>query len=527
MLKTKMRLLTALLIISVFATFPAFTAERQLTILHTNDIHSNLMPFDHKTYGPSIGGTARRAELIRRLQTNDPGALILDAGDLFQGTPFYSVFKGEADHKLAVAAGIEATTIGNHELDNGIDNLKKQIAASGIRMLCCNVFDRASNRLVFPPYHIFVRNGVMVAVIGSIGNEAWLDADRKYCEPMECRDQTTMVRQVARRIRPYVDLIVVLSHAGIDFDERMAAEIAEIDVIIGGHTHEELYEPKLINNDPGVGICNNGLNGTLVLQAGEHGIFLGILQLSIDEANQITSYHGRLEKITAAYEPSADDPITKLAASYHQRLEEAMNVIAGHTRQPLSMPKDKKKTHILPMGSFTAKSMMEAADADICLVNSGSIRAEIDAGDITVGEIFKALPYDNSVVTFTMPGKAVQAMFDHICANYADLDGYQFAGFSADFDLTRGQAKNLVIDGHPLDQKKVYRVSTSSFIANGNLGGDKLFTGATGSEDSGILMRDAAISYLGKVRNAPDFSQPQINLIGLESLKVEIQRGYH
>jgi 2',3'-cyclic-nucleotide 2'-phosphodiesterase (5'-nucleotidase family) len=120
-----------------------------------------------------------------------------------------------------------------------------------------------------------------------------------------------------------------------------------------------------------------------------------------------------------------------------------------------------------------------------------------------------------------MPGTADQAMNNHICTNYGGLDGYQNAGFSADFDLNTGQASNLVIGGQPLDPAKTYRVSTSSFIANGNLDGDKMFVGALGSEDSGILMREAALAYLERVKNLPDFTQPLVNIIGLENIKRE------
>ncbi|EKD81779.1 MAG: hypothetical protein ACD_39C01646G0002 [uncultured bacterium] len=522
----RIRLLSALILV-ISAALPVLAGDIPLTILHTNDIHSRILPFDSKTYGPETGGVARRAELIRRIKAQTPHALVLDAGDIFQGTPFYIVFKGEACHRLAVAAGVEATTIGNHELDNGLENLQNQIATSGIRMLCCNVYHRDSNRLVFPAYHVFARNGLKIAVIGSIGNEAWKDADRKNCEAMRHVDQITAVKQVARRLRRYVDLVVVLSHAGIEFDEQLAAQIAEIDVIVGGHTHEELKEPRLIANNPGVGACNNGLDGTIVVQAGEHGTFLGRLDLLINENGEIASYSGKLERITAEYEPAADDPVQKMVNSYNSRLESMMNEVAGHTVLELSLPKDQKKTHMLPMGTFAAQSMLESGKGDICLVNSGAIRAPINAGDITIGEIFEALPYDNTTVTFTMRGDAVQAMLDYVCVNFGDPDGYQYAGINADFDLTAGCARNVIIGGQPLDRTKKYRVSTSSFIANGNLAGDKLFAGAEGSEDSGILMRDAAIAYLKRVKNVPDFSQSEIRVLGLDTFKVKEQPGYH
>ena len=488
-------------------------ADTQVTLLHTNDTHAHIMPFESKTDGTQSGGIARRATLIKSLKAQTPHALVLDAGDMFQGTPFYNIFKGEACHKLAVAAGYEATTIGNHELDNSLENLQTQIANSGIRMLCCNVFYHDSKRPVFQGYHIFLRNGLKIAVIGSVGNEAWENIDRKIRTPLFQTDQTTTVRQVAQRLRRYVDLIVVLSHAGLEFDEQMAAQVAEIDVIIGGHTHKELTEPVLIKNKPGIGDYDNGLAGTIVVQAGEYGALLGKLDLLIDDNGQISTYSGRLIRVTPEYEPPPGDMVHELASSYHSQLEKLMNQVAGFTGKELVLTKELKKTHILPMGTFTAQSMLEAGKGDICLVNTGAIRNPVDAGEITIGEIYEALPYDNTVVTFTMSGKEVQAMFDHICSNSNPPDGYQYAGISAELDMVGGHARNILIGGQPIEDNKKYRVSTSSFMANGNIDGDKLFARIESVEDSGVFMRDAAIAYLGRVKNTPDFSTPAVKLI--------------
>ncbi|MBU1107935.1 MAG: bifunctional metallophosphatase/5'-nucleotidase [Candidatus Riflebacteria bacterium] len=502
-----------LLFATAFAATPPLAGDTSVTLLHSNDTHAHIMPFDSKAYGPETGGIARRANLIRKLKAQTPYALVLDAGDIFQGTPFYSIFKGEACHKLAVAAGYEAVTIGNHELDNSLENLQTQVANSGIRLLCCNVFYRDSKRPIFPGYQIFLRNGLKIAVIGSIGNEAWEVIDRKIRAPLFQTDQTTAVRQVAQRLRKYVDLIVVLSHAGIEFDEQMAAQIAEIDVIIGGHTHEEILEPRLIHNNPEIGVCNNGLDGTIVVQAGEHGTFLGKLDLLIDDNGQISNYNGQLIKITSEHEPPPGDQLLELVSRYNHQLEQQMGTVAGFTDKDLSLTKDLKKTHILTMGTFTAQSMLEAGKGDICVVNSGAIKTGIEAGEITIGEIYEALPYDNTVVTFTMSGKDVQAMFDFICSNKTPPDGYQYAGMNAELDMVKGQAKNILIGGQPLDAEKKYRVSTSSFMANGNIDGDKLFAKVESVEDSGVFMRDAAINYLGRVKTVPDYSRSAVNII--------------
>lgn len=501
------------MLVFCLALFTKVFADTSITIMHTNDTHARLVPFDHKVHGPDCGGIVRRAGLVKQIRETSPGAFLLDAGDIFQGTPFYSIFKGEACYKAAVACGYDATTMGNHELDNSLANLQTQLEKTGMRFLCCNVFFAGTNRTIFPPYHIFKRNGLKIAVIGSIGNDAWASIDRKIRANLDGRDQTISVRQTAQRIRPYVDLIVVLSHAGIIEDKQMAADISEIDVLIGGHSHEELQVPLLIKNNPKAGASNNGLDGTIVAQAGEHGVFLGKLNLTIADDGKIASWSGSLNKITAAHETATDNKIKALVDSYQSQLTQVMQQVVGYSEKALPLPKDQKKTHMLPMGTFTAQCMREAGKADFCAINSGAIKTGLEAGDITQAAIYEALPYDNSVITFTMSGEAVQKMLDYICANHDQLDGFQFAGLEADFDLGKAQARNVKINGQPLDKNKSYRAATSTFVANGNLGGDVLFAGIEQIEDAGILMREAAIAYLQKVGKAPDFSNPPVNII--------------
>lgn len=503
-----------LLFVALLSFVAPVCGETKLTILHTNDTHSRMLPFDSKVNGPDSGGIVRRAGLVQTIRNEVGELLLLDAGDILQGTPYYSIFKGEACYKTAKACGYDATTLGNHELDNDLANLQTQLASSGMRLLCCNVFYNATGRHVFAPYKIFVRNGRKIAVIGSIGNEAWANIDRKIRAPLTQQDQTTAVRETAQRIRRYVDLVILLSHAGIEFDKQLAANVAEVDLIIGGHTHEELPTPLLINNLPAAGKTTNGIGGTIVAQAGEWGNFVGRINLTLDDDGKIASWSGSLERVTAAYESAASPEIKQIVDSYSQRLGNVMNTVVGQSASELSFSKNLGKKAMLPMGTFTAESMRAAGNADICVVNSGAIKGSIKAGDITKGDVFEALPYDNSVVTFTMTGEALQAMLNHISSHYGDPDGYQFAGITGSLNLNSGKSENILIGGQPLDVKREYRVSTSAFMANGNIAGEILFAKILKVEDSGILMRDAAIAYLEKVKKLPDLSQAPIKLIG-------------
>jgi 2',3'-cyclic-nucleotide 2'-phosphodiesterase (5'-nucleotidase family) len=508
-----MKKLNLLLVFVFILCSIALSAATRLRILHSNDIHARFLPFASKRYGKSVSGAVRRANLIRILKQKTPQALVLDAGDLFQGTPFFNFFKGEACFRVAKASGYDATTLGNHEPDLGLENLLEQLQVSGIRLLCCNVFYKNNDKPAFQPYQVFRRKGRNIAVIGSIGDEAWAGIGVKCKAKLYARPQIKTVREYVQRIRDYVDLIIVLSHAGFECDKLMAARVPEIDIILGGHSHTELFEPVLIKNTADSSSCKNGLNGTIVAQAGKYGIFLGILDLILEDNGTISSYSGHLELIDEKYERKKTGKVALMVDYYNKQLEDEMSKVAGYSKLPLSYPKKQKEDHLLPMGTFTANAMKEATNADICLVNSGGIRTGIQAGEISKRAVFEALPYDNTAVNFLMTGKQLNAMLQYICSNYIELEGYQWAGISGKMNLVNNKLENILVNGEPIDNKKVYRVCTSSFVANGNLGGDKLFESVEGIDDSKIFMREAAIQFIERQQNLPDFSTNDLNLI--------------
>ncbi|MFZ5950599.1 MAG: bifunctional metallophosphatase/5'-nucleotidase [Candidatus Rifleibacteriota bacterium] len=486
-------------------------ADTEIRIVHTNDTHARIVPVDSKSHGDNVSGAGRRAALIARARREFPGLLVLDAGDMFQGTPFFNFFKGEACYRIASLIGYDATTLGNHELDLPLDNLQEKLEISGLRMLCCNVFFRNSQQPVFKPYHVFRRNGRNIAVIGSIGDDGWESIDVKNKAMLTYKPQKEAVSKLAGRLRPHVDLIILLSHSGFEADQKMAEEINDLDIIIGGHTHTEVYHPTLVKHQkPG---ARNGLNGTIVAQAGEHGIFLGNLSVWLDDQGKIATFTGNLQKIDAAIDLPVPAQIQTLIEGYHKQLEEKMQQIAGFSSFELEYPKSINKTHLLPMGNFAAAAMQMAAKADVCLVNSGGIRGGIKDGKITWGQIYEALPYDNTVVTFLMKGKQVKQMFDFIATNFKDLDGFQLSGVEGELNTLEKRSVSLTINKKPIDDTRVYRVCTSSFIANGNLGGDKIFCQVEGVEDSGIFMRDAAIAYLQHHKEMPDLKENPLKLV--------------
>lgn len=495
----------------VFVLSLSYGAEKkELTILHTNDIHARLVPTFNKDFNEVCGGASERSGLINliRKEVGENGILLLDSGDLSQGTPFFNVFKGKANFSAAKLIGYDAITTGNHEFGNGMAALQNLLAETNMRLLCCNVVHKSTNKPVFKPYQVFIRNGLKIAVIGCIGRGAWEDTDIKIRAPMNHIHEIEAVKSYAKRLRPYVNLIVVISHSGIDEDKAMAAQIGEIDIILGGHTHTALHAPILVNNNPDTIGCLNGLGGTIVAQAGEKGTFLGRLNLIIGKKGKIKEFSGELIRVKNEHLAYASPDVKELVNHYDTILRNEMNKVVAVSRYDLDYVKKGKRNEHMAMGAFTAEGMRYSANADICIINTGGVKTGIKKGDITKGDLFTAIPYDNTVVNFTMKGSEIKRSLDYLAANEGEYSGFQFAGISFVLNIPEKKSEQITIQGEPIDNDKTYVVATTSFMANGNDCGNVFFANVLKIEDKGILMRDAAVKYCEAIKDLNDFSDP-------------------
>ena len=259
---------------------PSTTA---LTMLHTNDVHSRLDPFPMDGgRNAGKGGVARRATLIRQIRQEEKNVLLFDAGDIFQGTPYFNIYKGEPEILAMNQLGYDAGTIGNHDFDGGIDNMVTQFGKATFPLLIANydfkntVLDGRTN-----PYKVFTKDGIRVGVFGlGIKPEGLIPKDAyketKYLDPIEIGND------VAARLRneQKCDYVICLSHLGFKYDgptvsdNVLAAQTRHIDGIIGGHTHTFLDAPVLVNNPDGQPVWIN--------QVGFAGINLGRIDLTFE-----------------------------------------------------------------------------------------------------------------------------------------------------------------------------------------------------------------------------------------------------
>ena len=261
--------------------------DLKITILHTNDVHSQIdpLPPSHNLY-PNKGGFAKRASLFQELFTINPNTLIFDAGDIFQGTPYFNFFQGELELYLMKKMGYNAATIGNHEFDAGLKTLKKNILNNDFQFISSN-YDFTNTELegLIDTYKIYNKGGIKIGVFG-LGIELkglvspLLYRETRYYDPVD------IARDISSKLKfeKGCDLVICISHLGHQYqndkisDTELAKLTSNIDLIIGGHTHTLLKEPLILNNYLGKEVIIN--------QVGSSGIFVGKIDFNFTNDNK-------------------------------------------------------------------------------------------------------------------------------------------------------------------------------------------------------------------------------------------------
>jgi 5'-nucleotidase len=236
----------------------AFASDKEvvkLSILHTNDMHSNIEPFTSGR-NKGLGGMHQLSSLIKKVRSEEENVLLLDAGDVFQGTPYFNLFGGELEFKLMSEMGYDAITLGNHDFDNGIDGLVKQMKHAKFSFISSNYdfTDTALEGKVIP-HQIFKKDGIKIGVFG-IGIELNGLVDASLCEGVKYIDPISVANSKAKylKTKENCDLVICLSHLGFKYksekisDIKLAEQTSNIDLIIGGHTHSFLNNPVIIKN---------------------------------------------------------------------------------------------------------------------------------------------------------------------------------------------------------------------------------------------------------------------------------------
>ncbi len=442
----------------------AWAQQVSLTILHTNDTHSHLLPFSYPTIAPpgsplvglstkrDIGGIARRATLVKRLrselQSHGTTVWLVDAGDFFDGTSFSTEYHGEADVEAMNAAGYDFGTLGNHEFNMSLAQLKSLIARFRFPVLCANAVETSTGRPLLPASTIRELGPLKIGLFGLVVREAGTYLAGK--EGVSVSDEIVAARREVKELRSKAGIVIAISHTGERFDNQMAGTVPGLDVIIGAHSHSRLPLGELIwRSDE---LKANDVNGTVIVQAHQWGGELGRLDLLFEKdergAWHVARYHERLIPITA--DIPEDRAVAEVVERYWKPIAGRYGEIIGQATDDISDQGD-------DLGPYNLVSdlIREHYGTDIELENTGGIRAPLVKGNITLEDLVNMDPFDNTLITFKVTGLQLKEI----------LRRFRPAVSGLRYRLENGELKEVTIAGQPVVDSRTYSGVTNSYLA--------------------------------------------------------------
>lgn len=475
----------------ILLLIPTHCPAASLTILHTNDTHSHLFPFSYPALDDpcapadlpgrsEIGGIARRATVAKRIRAElaaqGVAVWLIDAGDFTGGSPFSVEYKGEADVEAMNATGYTFAALGNHEFNTDLAQLQRLIALARFPILCANARLQYTKAPLTEEYRIVDVGGVRVGVFGLVTIEA-----RSYPAAKEGVNIADPIK-TARRLAPWLralgaDIILLISHCGVEVDREIAAAVPGIDVIIGGHSHSRLPRGEQVFRQGGS--SSGKVNGTILLQAFQWGGELGRCDLYFKKGEMgwgISHYRARLIPLSSAIEP--DPEVQRVVDRYWKPIAPYYGEVIGEAADDFT-----GKCGDFAEYNLVADAVREIVGTDIALENMGGVRAPLLRGRITRADLVAMDPFTNTVVTFTITGRKLKRI----------LQRYAPAVSGMRYRLEDGVLVESTINGEPLQDSRRYKGATNSYFAMRALKGS-----GVRYEDTGKRRLEVLTEYIRK-----------------------------
>ncbi len=518
---------TRLLVTAAALALSAGTAGAlTLDVLHFNDFHSRLesinrfdstCPAADEAEGKCFGGIARLATKINELRdgirAGGGHVVVLEAGDAYQGSLFYTTYKGKAEAEFLEALGLDAMAVGNHEFDDGPEGLANLLDIVTFPVLASNLDVSQSNVLAgrIAKHAIIDAGGVRVGIVSALTRDA-MEISSPGPTVIFHEEAEALRAAVAALEEQGVTIIIALNHMGLPADLELAAEVEGIDAIVGGHSHTWLSA-----SDPGragaypTWVTRADGSAVPVVQAGSYGRYLGHLTLEFDDAGTLVFAGGDSLLLDAKVVPDA--AIAARVAALAGPIEELKGRIVAATSEAVDGSRENCRARECTMGNLVAEAMLARTAGQgvtIAIQNGGGLRASIDAGEVTMGEVLAVLPFQNTLSTFQLTGAGVLAALENGVSQIADGAGRfpQVAGlrFTVDAAAPAGSRISEVMvragDGWaPIDAAAVYGVVSNNFMRAGGDGYRVFAREATNAYDYGPDLADVLAEYLAA--NAP------------------------
>lgn len=530
----RLSLIISLVVVFVLLT-PTLAQDDSfaITIMHTNDTHAH-----HEPDGNGNGGAARQAAVMNQIRAEVDNSILLDGGDRFSGSLFHTVFQGQDQVQIMNALDYDAMALGNHEFDNGDEVLAEMLDGLNFPAVAANIdFSRSS---IFAgkvqPYTIIEVGGERIGVIGLTTAETPIISSPGD-ELAFSDDYVGIANTAADQLTEMgVNKIVLLTHTGINTDLAIIGQLENIDVFIGGHSH------TLYGNQAAAAIGDYPLvyssaldQPILYVQAGEYNTYLGRLDLVFDADGVLTSWSGDTIFLSRYItpDPLMDALIANLAVEVEALRETPVNAT---TDVFLVGDRNVCRVEECNMGNLLTDAMRWETGAQIAILNGGSIRGDIDVGEITLGEVLNVQPFNNTLATFEATGADIIAALENGVSTIILNDAGQVAragangrfpqvsGLRYSFDPTKEPGSRIVsvevlgANGSysPIDESAVYSVVTNIFVRMGGDGYDVFVTNAINPYDFGRADYEVTAEYMALISPISIEPEGRITIVNAE-----------
>ncbi|XP_013165982.1 PREDICTED: apyrase-like isoform X2 [Papilio xuthus] len=472
---------------------------------------------------PCTGGFARLATAVREALGREPDSLLLNGGDSFQGTIWYNLLRWNVTQDFMNMLPHDAHVLGNHEFDNGIDGVVPYLEHLDSKVVTANIIDDLEPTIqgLYYPSIVVERNGRKIGIIGVIissTNELASTGRLKFTDEVEA------VKREAEKLHENgTDVIIVLSHCGIDIDREIAQNGGPyIDIVVGGHSHTLLYNGDPPENStfrpqgPYPVVVRQGLKPVLIVQAAAHAQYLGEIKLHFDDQGNLVNWEGQPSYLGNEVIQAPD-----VLAKINQYLPEIREMATRKIGSSLVHLSSRCACSECNLGSFVCDAYMDAMiprakgdkwiDAHFCVVNRGDIRVDMEPGVITFETVLLSTPFENNIEVFELRGDHILEMLEYSVANvpFPGARMLQISGMRPIFNGSHPvnqRVKSVSIRCidcpvpryEPLELNKYYRMIAPSFIANGGDGFHMIAENRRNVEVVGVDY-DLLIRYIEKL----------------------------
>ena len=511
MKKVLSMILVLVMIFSMSAVSMAADDQVTITIVHTNDTHARVES------GNGIIGFAKISTKVNELREANPNLLLIDAGDVFHGQTIATLVRGESIAKIMNVMKYDVTVPGNHDFNYGQERLLELRDMLDFPVLAANIAKEDGTQLL-EGYMIKEVAGVKIGIFGLSTPETAYKTHPANVEGLTFEDPIEKAKEMVDLLKDQVDVIICVGHIGEDegsefTSKKIIAEVPGIDVFVDGHSHTLKPEGEMVEE-------------TLLVQAGAYDEAFGIVNLTL-VAGEVTAKTAELFTVEDAVDVVEDTAVIAAIADIKAANDLITNVLVGETSVLLEGTRDVVRAGESNLGNLITNAMLYETGAQIALTNGGGIRASIEAGEITVGDVITVLPFGNYIVTLDVLGSDIILALENGLTDYPAAKGAfpHVAGIKFTFDPSKpamSRVTSVLFEGKEINPNAYYSVATNDFMA---AGGDQ-YTSLGASEQTGqyAALDEALIEYLETVDASTVVVEGRVNVLEVVTPEVESQK---